>query len=152
MPFDHVVGALRSAWRVVFENGDAARRRVFAARVERALSMAPRGGVRKDVLRLEAVSTTMHLTWTARAVHPWDRDLPAHEQDAALVEQCLQDVDVAMARLFAKFPAVDRLDITVRHPISRAPILAGTADRTDFADVQRLSTPMRLRMVGLSLR
>lgn len=136
----HGVCALWSAWR----------RRVFASQVERALTAAPRGGAPRDVLTLDAVSTTMRLSWTARPVHPWDRDLPCEQQDAAFADQCLLDVDVAMARLFAKFPAVERLDITVRRPGSGTPILTGTAHRADFERVRRLSTPMRLKMVGLA--
>jgi hypothetical protein len=138
---------------VAFHIGRAlvlALRRAFASRVERALTTAPRGGVRRDVLELETVSTTMHVTWTARAVHPWDRHLLLEQQDAAFAEQCLHDVDVAMARLFSQFPTVDRLDITARHPASGTAILTGTAHRADFADVQRLSTPMRLRTMGLA--
>lgn len=136
----HGVRALWAAWR----------RRAFMSKVERALTPAPRGGVPRDVLALGTVSTTMQVTWTARPVHPWDRDLPVEWQDAAFANQCLQDVDVAMARLFSRFPAVDRLDITVRCPGSGTPILAGTAHRADFERVQRLSTPMRLKMVGLA--
>jgi hypothetical protein len=142
-----VIRALRSAWRAMCGNDE---RRAFASRVERALAAAPRGGLRRDVLDLESVSATMHVTWTARPVHPWDRDLSSEQQDAAFAEQCLHDVDVAIARLFSEFAAVDRLDIIVRHPDSRTAILTGTAHRADFDEVQRLSTPMRLRMVGLA--
>jgi len=133
----------------MFEN-DVYRRSAFASGVTRALKTAPRGGVARDVLEPETVAMTMHVTWTARAVHPWDRDLPAEQQDAAFAEQCLHDVDTAMARLFSGFPAVDRLDITVRHPSSRTLILSGMAHRSDYDGVQRLSTPMRLRMMGLA--
>jgi hypothetical protein len=142
--------ALRSAWTRMFENDDGYWRTALACDVARALETAPRGGVSRDVLELETVSMTMHVTWTARPVHPWDRDLSLEQQDEAFAGQCLDDADVAIARLFATFPTVDRLEITVRHPESHTPILTGAAHRADFAGVQRLSTPMRLRTIGLA--
>ena len=57
---------------------------------------------------------------------------------------------VDAGRLFSCFPLVEQLDITVRHPISHASILSGTAHRADFLAVPRLSIPMRLKMLGLA--
>ena len=126
------------------------RREAFSSGVRQALKTAPRGGVAGDVLEVYSASLIMCVSWTARPVHPWDRDLPLEQQDATFAEQCLHDVDGAIARLFSCFPLVEQLDITVRHPISHASILSGTAHRADFLAVQRLSIPMRLKMLGLA--
>jgi hypothetical protein len=129
---------------------DRYRREGFASDVKRALKTVPRGGVWRDLLDLDVVAMTMQVGWTARPVHPWDGDLPSDQQDAAFADQCLHDVDVAIARLFSQFQIVDRLDITVRHPASQASIVMGTADRADFLAAHRLSVPMRLKMAGLA--
>jgi hypothetical protein len=126
------------------------RRDAFTSAVRQALKATPRGGVSRDVLEVYSASLTMSVTWTARPVHLWDRDLPLEQQDATFADQCLQDVDVAIARLFSQFPLVEQLDITVRHPTSQASILSGTAHRADFLAVQRLSIPMRLKMLGIA--
>jgi hypothetical protein len=126
------------------------RRDAFTSAVRQALRATPRGGVGGDVLEVYSAALTMCVTWTARPVHPWDRDLPMEQQDTTFADQCLQDVDIAIARLFSQFPLVEELDITVRHPISHASILSGTAHRADFLAVQRLSIPMRLKMLGLA--
>jgi len=126
------------------------RRDAFTSAVRQALRTQPRGGISGDVLEVYSASLTMFVTWTARPVHPWDRDLSVEQQDTTFADQCLQDVDIAIARLFSQFPLVEHLDITVRHPTSHASILTGTAHRADFLAVQRLSIPMRLKMLGLA--
>ncbi len=147
--------ARRAVWTELkslfgFGSGYSYRRDAFTSAVRQALKATPRGGVSRDVLEVYSASLTMSVTWTARRVHPWDRDLPLEQQDATFAEQCLQDVDLAIARLFSQFPLVERLDITVRHPISQASILSGTAHRAEFLAVQRLSIPMRLKMLGIA--
>jgi len=150
--WDRVPRAAWSALKSVIGWGNtySYRRDAFTSAVQHALTTRPRGGVSGDVLEVYSASLTMSVTWTARPVHPWDRDLPLEQQDATFADQCLQDVDIAIARLFSQFPLVERLDITVRHPISHASILTGTAHRADFLAVQRLSIPMRLKMLGLA--
>lgn len=150
--WDRVPHAVWSALKAVFGWGStySYRRDAFTSAVRQALTTRPRGGVSGDVLEVYSASLTMSVTWTARPVHPWDRDLPLDQQDATFADQCLRDVDIAIARLFSQFPLVERLDITVRHPLSHASILTGTAHRADFLAVQRLSIPMRLKMLGLA--
>ena len=139
-----------SQLKSLFGNTYSYRRDAFTSGVRQALKTTPRGGVSRDELEVSSASLTMSVTWTARPIHPWDRDLPLEQQDETFAEQCLHDVDIAIARLFSRFPLVERLDITVRHPHSNASILSGTAHRGDFVSVQRLSIPMRLKMLGIT--
>ena len=126
------------------------RRRPFVHDVMRALSLRPRGGVFRDTLQVQAVSTCMSVTWTARPIHPWDRHLPSSEQEHDFAAQCLEDADTAIARLFARFDIVESLDVDVLHPVSRATILTGRVSRADFLSTARMAIPMRLKMAGLA--
>lgn len=126
------------------------RRRPFVHDVTRALALQPRGGVSRDALQLQSVSTCISIMWTARPVHPWDRHLPNSEQEQGFAAQCLEDVDAAVSRLFARFDAVELLEIDVLHPVSRATILTGRVSRADFLGTARMSIPMRLKMAGLA--
>jgi hypothetical protein len=143
------MGSRLPSWLTRTFGANVRRREGFVADVRNALALASRGGVFRDTLRLEAVATQMQVTWTARPLHPWDRDLPAFEQDEAFGSQCLQDVDTAISRLFERFELVTSLDVVVLHPVSRTSILAGCVQRHEFAGASRLSIPMRLKMVGL---
>ena len=122
----------------------------FANEVTRALALPPRGGVARDALRLQSVSTHMAVTWTARSFHPWDRHLPSSEQEESFAIQCLEDVDAAMTRLFERFDILESLDVEVLHPASLAAILRGRVSRADFVGNSRASIAMRLKMAGLS--
>jgi len=92
----------------------------------------------------------MRVTWIARPIHPWDRDLPGVEQDDAFATQCLEDVDAAITRLFERFDVIESLDIAVLHPVSRESILTGTIVRDEFVRAKRFSIAMRLKMAGLT--
>ena len=126
------------------------RREGLIADVRRALALAPRGGVRRDTLHLHSLSTHMRVTWVARPIHPWDRDLPGVEQDDAFATQCLDDVDAAITRLFERFDVIESLDILVLHPMSHTSILTGRIVRDEFVGAKRLSIAMRLKMAGLT--
>jgi len=139
-----------SSWLIRTFGANVRRREDFVADVRSALALPPRGGVFRDTLRLEALTTHMQVTWIARPLHPWDRDLPVFEQEEAFGVQCLQDVDVAISRLFERFELVASLDVVVLHPVSRTSILTGCVLRHEFADAKRLSVTMRLKMVGLT--
>ena len=126
------------------------RREGLVSHVKRALALSPRGGVRRDTLQLHSLSTHMRITWVARSIHPWDRDLPGGEQDDAFATQCLEDVDTAITRLFERFDAIESLDIVVLHPVSRTSILTGCVVRDEFVGAKRLSIGMRLKTAGLT--
>ena len=125
-------------------------RDVFSEAVQEALALTPRGGVAYDVLRMQSVSASMQVQWTARPIHPWDKDLPIEHQDEAFASQCLRDVDEAIARLFARLASIEHLEIAVIHPQSRTNIVAGLVSRADFVAAKRLSVPMRLKMAGVA--
>jgi len=107
-------------------------------------------GVFRDSLQVQSASTCMSVAWTARPIHPWDRHLPGSEQEHGFATQCLEDVDAAISRLFARFEIVESIDVDVLHPISRATILTGRVSRADFLSTARMSIPMRLKMAGLA--
>src|SRR5713226_4306956 len=141
-----VLSALRRACRPRFT-----RRAVFTYHVQRALAVSPRrGAVANDGLQIHVLSARIQIEWTARFVHPWDRDLPQEERSALFVQQCLHDVDQAITQLFERFDIVDELDISVLNPGSKARILAGVVSRTDYLASRRLTTQMRLKMAGLA--
>ena len=125
-------------------------RQAFDEDVTRALALPPRGGISRDSLHLQCVATHMHLAWTARPVHPWDRHLPPDDRDEAFADQCLHDVDMAIARLFTRFEMLASLEIAVFHPESDANILGGRVSRVDFDAARRLSVAMRLKMAGIA--
>jgi len=126
------------------------RREGLIADVRRALALPPRGGIRRDTLQLHSLSTHMRVTWVARSIHPWDRDLSGIDQDDAFATQCLEDVDAAITRLFERLDAIESLDVVVLHPTSHANILTGCVVRDEFVGAKRLSIAMRLKMAGLT--
>jgi len=126
------------------------RREGLSADVKKALALPLRGGVRRDTLQLHSLSTHMRVTWIARPLHPWDRDLPSIEQDDAFATRCLEDVDAAITRLFERLDVMESLDVVVLHPVSQASILTGCVVRNEFVGAKRLSIAMRLKMAGLT--
>jgi hypothetical protein len=125
---------------------------VFWRKVERALSLNQRGEVRSDGLQLTSAKLTLRIDWLARQIHPWDRNLPAQQAERLLTQQCLDDADAAIARLFAEIPVLDTIELRVRRDISRPPILCGTIHRDSLRASDYPSTSMRLKAIGLSFR
>jgi hypothetical protein len=125
---------------------------VFWRKVERALALKKRGGVRSDSLRLTAAKTTLQIEWLARALHPWDRDMPEARAEPRFSQQCLSDANTAIDRLFSEIPVLDEIEIRVRRDPSRPPILAGTVRRDSLNTRHHLSIGMRLRAIGITFR
>jgi len=119
--------------------------------VMKALALAPRGFVRRDVLVLNAVSARLKLEWRTRDIHPWDRGLSSERRNARFRDQALQDTDAAIVRCFRLLPEVDEIDVRVLGPgSSDAVILAGTVARCDVAAVRGIASPrMRLELMGI---
>ena len=92
--------------------------------VVRALALRPRGGIANDVLALRKLSIGLHLEWLARDIHPWDRDLPEGSRAELFVQQCLEDVDAAIPRLFHRLPEVDVIEVDVVEPRTKCTIIA----------------------------
>ena len=126
---------------------------VYWRKVERALALNQRGEVRSDGLQMTSAKTTLRIDWLARAIHPWDRDLPPERAERLFSQQCLDDANAAISRLFAEIPVLDSIEVRVRRDISRPPILVGTVYRRDSLTTNDYaSTGMRLRAIGLSFR
>jgi hypothetical protein len=121
-------------------------------RVASALTLKPRGAVRNDVLSIVNLSLRLDVEWLARDVHPWDRDLPERRQAELFAQQCLEDVDAAIPRLFEQLPEIDVLKIGVLERSSKTRIIAGAIHRSDLAAQHGSSLGMRLRTIGISYR
>ena len=67
-------------------------------------------------------------------------------------EQCLEDVDAALSRLFATLPDTDEIVLRVLDPTSADPIVAGTVTRAEAAAASAGSVGMKLKSLGLVYR
>jgi hypothetical protein len=142
----------KSFTNVASKVSDFYKAHVFWRKVERALALNQRGEVRPDGLEITSAKTTLRIDWLARAIHPWDRDLPAENAERLFTQQCLDDANAAITRLFAEIPVLDTIELRVRREISRPPILSGTVHRDSLGANHYASTGMRLRAIGLSFR
>lgn len=92
----------------------------------------------------------LRVEWSARDVHPWDRDLPVHQRDALFLEQCRHDTIVAVQRLFDQLIEIDVIEIRVVEPQSSARILlTGTVSRHDVTALTTPSSRMQLKLMGI---
>ncbi len=121
-------------------------------RVIKALALNQRGEVRPDGLSLNHFQGRLIIEWRAREVHPWDRDLPALRTAQLFAEQCLDDTNAALERLFSDLPEIDVIEFKVMHPISGAPILSGSVARFAARTVRAHSSAMRLKELGVVYR
>ena len=129
---------------------DARERRRLHGRVKRALQLHPRGGCVDDSLTVKDISNELRVEWCARDVHPWDRDLPAHQRDELFLEQCRHDTLVAVQRLFDQLMEIDVIEIRVFEPQPSARILlAGTVSRHDVTAMTTRSSRMRLKLMWI---
>jgi hypothetical protein len=125
---------------------------VFWRKVERALALNQRGEARSDGLEMTSAKTTLSIDWLAREIHPWDRDLPRETAERLFSQQCLDDANAAITRLFAEIPVLDSIELRVRRDVSGPTILSGTVHRDSLRANDYSSTGMRLRAIGLSFR
>jgi hypothetical protein len=93
----------------------------------------------------------LQVVWQARALHPWDRDLPSARRSELFSEQTIADTDIVVAKLFRLLPEIDTISIQVRTPeVDGSVIMAGTISRaTAAASSQVVSARMRLKMMGI---
>jgi hypothetical protein len=122
---------------------------VFWAKLHRALALHSRGEVRRDGLQITVAKTTLRVEWLARDIHPWDRKAPLETAERLFREQCLDDTDAAITRLFAEIPILNSIEVCVRRTASGPPLISGTVDRQELRSYRNLSTGMRLRSMGL---
>jgi hypothetical protein len=127
-------------------------RRRLHRRVIRALALNKRGEARSDGLSLSHFQNRLQIEWRAREIHPWDRGLPSARITRLFAEQCLNDADAALERLFATLPQIDVIEFKMLDPNSGASILSGTVTRTESMNVRALSSGMRLKQLGVTYR
>jgi hypothetical protein len=126
-------------------------RRGIRSLVSRSLALRPRGGVANDRLVLHKLCGQLQLEWRARAVHPWDRDLPPCRQLEAYFEQAVADTDLAIPRIFQRLPEIDVIEIRVLDTQDPTKImLSGVVTREDALAADLFYSPkMRLKMMGI---
>jgi hypothetical protein len=94
----------------------------------------------------------LHVDWFAREVHPWDHDLPLERQAELFAEQCLEDVDAAIFRLFEELPEVGVIDMSVFDRGSNTKIIKDVVSRENARTSEGLSLGMRLNAIGVNYR
>lgn len=128
------------AWRV----------RRFRHRVERALALQNRGEARPDGLALDFLRARLELRWTARDVHPWDRDHGGDRRRRIFTDQVLADTEAVIDRCFAALSEIDEIDLAVHDRDSGDTLVSGAVERRDWErGRQSASVRMRLRQLGV---
>ena len=118
----------------------------------RALALNRRGEVRTDGLRLRTLRNRLEIEWGARDVHPWDRDLSACDRAQLFAEQCLEDVNSVLERLFENLPEIDVIEFKVIALDSSCSILSGVVTRSAVDEADAKSAGMRLKQLGVRFR
>ncbi|MGO9058702.1 MAG: hypothetical protein ACLQU2_15130 [Candidatus Binataceae bacterium] len=143
---------LKLLLRIASKVSDLYQAQVFWRKLDRAMALRRRGGIRADGLRVTAARTTLHIEWVAREIHPWDRDLTEDDAERRFTQQCLDDTDAAISRIFNEIPVLDTIEVCVRRGITGPPLLTGTVQRDSLRTSDHVSTGMRLRELGVRFR
>jgi hypothetical protein len=108
--------------------------------------------VRSDGLCAEGISLRLTISWRARNIHPWDRDLGGDRRALRVVEQTFSDTQAALERLFMALPEVDVIDLRVMETEAgkQGTLLSGSVSRRDFETWRPSSIAMRLRLLGIN--
>jgi len=138
--------------RIASKVSDLYQPHVFWRKLDRAMALRRRGGIRADGLRVTAARTTLHIEWVAREIHPWDRDLNEDEAERRFTQQCLDDTDAAISRIFGEIPVLNTIEVCVRRGVAGPPLLTGTVQRASLWTSDHVSTGMRLRGLGVRFR
>jgi hypothetical protein len=119
-----------------------------------ALALQRRGEIRSDGLSPFSFSIRLSVSWRARDIHPWDRDLPEERIAPRFVEQTLHDTEDAVERIFSAFPEANTLEVNVfaKDSTSDRVIISGVVLRSDLGRCSSSSISMRLRMLGINYR
>lgn len=121
-------------------------------RAAKALALNKRGEVRGDGLLVIRFRNRLEIEWRARDVHPWDRNRQPAVVAQLFAEQCLDDANAAIERLFFGFPEVDVIDFKVLDLKSPAPIVSGAVTRAAAETVRATSAGMKLKNLGVNFR
>lgn len=105
--------------------------------------------MRPDGLSLNHLRNSLEIEWRAREIHPWDRNLPAIHVAQLFAEQCLDDANAALERLFLSIPEIEVIEFKVIGPETSAPILTGSVSRREVMTVNAMSSGMRLKKLGV---
>jgi len=125
----------------------------FRRRIVKALALNKRRReARADGLSLSQFRNRIQIEWRARDVHPWDRDLPQSRVTEMFAQRCLDNTGAALERLFGNLPEIEFIDFTVIDPKSSAPILRGSADRSEANMAKDASPGMKLKKLGAKYR
>jgi hypothetical protein len=119
--------------------------------IDQALALN-RAEVRPDGLCAEGITLRLAISWRARNLHPWDRDLGGERKALRVVEQTFADTQAALERLFILLPEVDVIDLKVLETDAgkRGTLLSGSVSRSDFETWRPSSIAMRLRLLGVN--
>jgi hypothetical protein len=128
----------------------ATARRRLKRQVRKALALHTRGEVRPDGLELKRCQNRLEIEWRARKVHPWDSDLSADLAFRRFTEQCIDDTNAALERIFAALAEIDVVQFKVTHPESGALILSGLVTRGELTAPGTPSPRMRLKQLGVT--
>jgi hypothetical protein len=113
-------------------------RKRFHRRALRTLALNRLCGGRADGLSLKHLRNRLEIEWQARDIHPWDRGVAPAKAEQLFAEQCLNDVNAAVERLFQTFSEIDIIELKVLDPSSGAPILTGSVARTEALSAMRM--------------
>jgi len=138
--------------RIASKVSDTCPSRLFWQRIDRALALHTRGEVRSDGLQLASAKTTLNIEWLARDIHPWDKDVSAERAEQLFAQQCLNDTNAVIARLFDELPMLDTIELSVKRSPDQPPLLTGIVHRSSLRDTSNHSIGMRLRALGVSFR
>lgn len=122
------------------------------SRVRKALALNRRRDARTDGLKLTHLKTTLHVEWIARAVHPWDRNRAAMSVQKLYTQQCLEDAQAAIERLFDEIPDAEAIEVRVFSAASQPPVMAGIVQRKDLRRAVYTSPGMNLKSLGVSFK
>ena len=123
--------------------------------VRSALALPPRGGIRNDVLILKSLRVSgrcLQLEWRARAIHPWDRDLPPSRQAELFSEQALQDTDAAIIRLFRMLPDIEEIKLQVVKPMAFGGVILTGVVHRETALAPEPPPSLKQRLITLGVR
>ena len=94
----------------------------------------------------------MQVEWIARDIHPWDRSISCELKERLHTQQCLDDTQAAIDRLFYAIPTLNSLRIRVFSESPRSLLITGVIKRNQLKLVRHLPVGMKLKTLGVQFR